>query len=124
MQESFTRYFSRYKTQGGNRAILYTIARNTAIDAFRKRREELLEHEVPSFDNPEKALLEKQAVDRMTAAIGQLYLEDQKIIALLMNKPVSYKEIGQRLNISQLNVKVKVHRARIRLKQILKNGEK
>ena len=39
VQESFTRYLSRYGRDTGNLALLYTIARNAALDTFRKRRE-------------------------------------------------------------------------------------
>ncbi|MBR9987285.1 MAG: hypothetical protein KFF68_15385, partial [Desulfosarcina sp.] len=42
-QESFTRYLSRYGRSGNNGALLYTIARNAALDAMRQRREEPLQ---------------------------------------------------------------------------------
>ena len=126
MQESFTRYFSRYHQKENNCALLYTIARNTALDSIRKRREETLpEAEEASFaDTPEDQLINKQAFRKMMAAIRQLNPSERELIALLEAKTFSYKEIGNLLNISEANVKVKVHRARLRLREILgKEGQ-
>lgn len=124
MQESFTRYFSRYRCNGKSCALLYTIARNTALDSFRKRREERIQGDVGVCreKDPEHQLMDKQEVSRMIAAIQKLNPVDRELIALLAAKTFSYKEIGKLLNISEANVKVKVHRARLRLRDILENG--
>jgi RNA polymerase sigma factor (sigma-70 family) len=123
-QESFTRYLSRYGRNGNNGALLYTIARNAALDAMRKRREESLQgdDEASPAGDPERQLIQKQAVKRMIAAIQQLNPVDRELVALLATEAFSYKEIGKLLNISETNVKVKVHRARLRLKAILNDG--
>ena len=124
MQESFTRYFSRYRNTIKSCALLFTIARNAALDSFRKHREE----NCPELDkisqggNPERQLIEKQEFNKMLAAISRLNLDDRELISLLSAKPISYKEIGELLNISEANVKIKIHRARMRLKEILGNG--
>jgi RNA polymerase sigma-70 factor (ECF subfamily) len=123
-QESFTRYLSRYGRNGSNGALLYTIARNAALDAMQKRREETLQDddEVSPVGDPERQLIQKQEFDKMIAAIQQLNPVDRELIALLATEAFSYHQIGKLLNISEANVKVKVHRARLRLKAILKNG--
>jgi RNA polymerase sigma-70 factor (ECF subfamily) len=54
----------------------------------------------------------------------QLPIIDRELISLLSGANLSYSEIGKILNISETNVKVKVHRARLRLKEILSNGGK
>ena len=124
MQESFVRYFSRYRSTGNNCALLFTIARNAFLDSIRKCREEKLhdKNEESSINNPESQLIEKQAFSKMIGAIQQLNSVDRELIALLAAKTFSYKEIGKLLNISETNVKVKVHRARLRLKAILEKG--
>ena len=124
MQESFTRYLARYGRNGSNRALLFTIARNAALDAARKRREDTTSgDEALSVDgDPERKLIEKQALDRMIAAIQQLNAVDRELIALLATESFCYREIGKLLNISEANVKVKVHRARTRLRAILASG--
>ena len=121
-QETFTRCLSRYGRNGSNRTLLYTIARNAALDAVRKRREKALnpDQEVPSTGDPESRLIEKQGFNRMLAAIQQLNPVDRELIALLATEAFSYRQIGKVLNISDANVKVRVHRARLRLKAILK----
>jgi RNA polymerase sigma-70 factor (ECF subfamily) len=124
MQETFTRYLSRYRRNGENRALLYTIARNAAIDAVRKRREEAFQgdDEASLADDPERQLIQKQEFNQTIAAIGQLNPVDRELIALLATEAFSYKQLGKLLNISEANVKVKVHRARLKLKAILEQG--
>ena len=124
MQETFFRYFSRYKKVGENLALLFTIARNAALDSIRKRREEtdLGEEILSSGRNPELQVIEKQEINRMNAAIQKLSPGDREMIALVSARTFSYKEIGEMLNISEANVKVKIHRARLRLREILGNG--
>jgi len=120
-QECFTRCLSRYGRNGNNRALLYTIARNAALDTFRKRREEALcdNEEIASAANPECHLMEKEAFERMLEAIGKLNPVDRELISLLATEAFSYREIGRLLKISETNVKVRVHRARLRLKALL-----
>ena len=124
MQESFTRYFSRYRDTIKSCALLFTIARNAALDSIRKRREENHPEvdKVSLAGNPERQLIEKQEFSKTLAAISRLNPVDRELISLLAAKPISYKEIGELLNISEANVKIKIHRARMRLKEILKNG--
>lgn len=123
-QESFTRYLSRYGRNGNNGALIYTIARNAALDAMRKHREEPLQgdDEVSPAVDPERQLIQKQAYDRMIAAIQKLNPVDRELVSLLATEAFSYQEIGKLLHISEANVKVKVYRARLRLKTILKDG--
>lgn len=127
VQESFVRYLQRYRDIGErSRSLLYTIARNAAMDAFRKPK---VNHFNPESyadpqNNPEQQLDDRQAYDRVMAAIQQLPIIDRELIALLSGADLSYSEIGRIMNISETNVKVKVHRARLKLKEILSNGGK
>lgn len=125
VQESFTRYLSRYGREDGNLALLFTIARNAALDTFRKQREnQSTEKEaVCRNSGPEGRLIEKQEFDTVLAAVRKLDSHDRQLISLLATGTFSYKEIGRMLDISETNVKVKVHRARLRLKEILADGE-
>jgi RNA polymerase sigma-70 factor (ECF subfamily) len=90
VQESFARYLGRYGGRHGNRSLLYTIARNAALDAIRKQKAD-------GFD------------------AGDL-------ISLVATADLTYREIGHILKISEANVKVKVHRARTKLRHILGSG--
>ena len=96
------------------------------MDTFRKLKVEKINpdgYAAPQKD-PEQRLDDRQAYDRIMAAIQQLPIIDRELISLLSGADLSYSEIGKILNISETNVKVKVHSARLRLKEILSNGGK
>lgn len=122
VQESFVRYLGRYGSQdGGNRSLLFTIARNAALDAIRQRKpvnDEVDACEDPG-NNPEQQVIHRQALERMLAAIGQLVPQDREMISLVATADLTYNEIASILNISEANVKVRVHRARTKLRAIL-----
>ena len=127
VQESFARYLHRYSNIGqASRSLLYTIARNAAMDAFRKPKTEYFEPEdhADQKNNPEQTVEDRQTYERVLAAIQQMGIFDRELLALLSGADLSYTEIGGIMNISEANVKVKVHRARIRLKEILSDGGK
>jgi len=128
VQESFVRYLQRYRNiSERSRALLYTIARNAAMDSFRKPKADQLEPEnhATLLGNPEQQFEDRQTYCKVMAAIQQLPVLDRELIALLCGADLTYAEIGRILNISEINVKVKVHRARLKLNEILAdNGGK
>ena len=124
VQESFTRYLDRYKNNRASRPLLYTIARNAAMDAMRKQKPESTDagdREDPR-KNPEQRMIDRQAFESLLAAIKKLSPPDRELISLVATADLSYREIGCVLNISESNVKVKVHRARTKLREILASG--
>ena len=124
VHESFVRYLGRYGNNSDSRPLLYTIAHNAAIDAMRKQKPESLDegsHEDPQ-KNPEQQMIDRQAFESMQAAINKLSPPDRELISLVATADLSYREIGNVLNISESNVKVKVHRARTKLREILASG--
>ena len=58
----------------------------------------------------------------MLAAIGQLTQPDRELISLVATADLTYLQIGRILHISEANVKVRVHRARTKLRDILSSG--
>ena len=66
--------------------------------------------------------MDRQALEHVLAAIRQLAATDRELISLVATGDLTYREIGNILNLSEGNVKVKVHRARNRLKEILASG--
>jgi RNA polymerase sigma-70 factor (ECF subfamily) len=124
VQESFTRYLGRYSNSGDSRPLLYTIARNAALDAIRRPKADGLDaedQEDPGND-PEQQVMAHEAFERMLAAIGQLAPPDRELISLVATADLTYREIAGVLNMSEANVKVKVHRARTKLREILGSG--
>ena len=126
VQESFVRYLNRYRGNSDSRSLLYTIARNAAMDAFRKPKMIPYNSDVHDklVENPEQQLVDQQAYKTLLEAIRQLSALDRELIALVAGADLSYRQIGKIMHISEANVKVKVHRARLRLKEKLGSGGK
>lgn len=125
VQETFARYLSRYGRDSEQLGLLFTIARNAGLDALRRRRTSPLpERETadPRRD-PEHQLIDRQEMDRVLAAIRRLDDTDRQLVAFLATGTFSYREIGRLLDLSETNVKVRVHRARLKLKALMAEGE-
>jgi RNA polymerase sigma-70 factor (ECF subfamily) len=52
-----------------------------------------------------------------------LKTDERDILALTVSSQLSYREISSIVGISESNVKVKVHRARAKLRQFIQAGE-
>ena len=125
VQETFARYLSRYGRDSEQLGLLFTIARNAGLDALRRRRTSTLpERETadPRRD-PEHQLIDRQELDRVLVAIRRLDDTDRQLVAFLATGTFSYREIGRLLDLSETNVKVRVHRARLKLKALMAEGE-
>jgi len=126
LQESFTRYLEKYGETWQNPALLFTIARNAVVDGHRKQR-----RESPLFDepeiarpNPETQVLVREDYRRVLAAMQKLAPEDRDVLSLVVSSDLSYREIARITGTSESNVKVRVHRARLKLRKMMKPGEK
>jgi RNA polymerase sigma-70 factor, ECF subfamily len=56
------------------------------------------------------------------SAMQQLGETEREALALVVSSNMSYREIAEITNTSEQNVKVRVHRARVKLKQIIEKG--
>ena len=124
VQESFVRYLGRYGSRDGNRSLLYTIARNAALDAIRRRKadgRQVDDYEAPGR-NPEEQAIQRQAVDNLLAALEKLSVSDRELILLVALGGLTYREIAEIVKISEANVKVRVHRIRLRLRSLTKES--
>jgi RNA polymerase sigma-70 factor (ECF subfamily) len=121
MQESFTRFFERYEQKVPNAALLYTIARNIFLDHSRRQehRSYFAEDPIDRSASQEEGLMVKQEYRRVLAALHGLETDERDILALAISDGLSYRDIAAITNISVENVKVKVHRTRLKLKKIL-----
>jgi RNA polymerase sigma-70 factor (ECF subfamily) len=125
MQESFLRYMESYENDESNAALLFTISRNLLVDQFRKLRpesefdERLHYHDV----NQEEEYMIREESRRVLAAIQQLDKDDADILALVVGSNLSYQEIGEITHMSEGNIRIKIHRSRVKLKKILSKGD-
>jgi len=109
---------------------LYTITRNTAISALRRRRPALSISDEPTLLEAEAALAaqsddapgaDASAAEsrRLAAAIATLPERQQQVIALFYMQERSYEEVAEMLAMPLGTVKTLLHRARARLEQLL-----
>ena len=56
------------------------------------------------------------------SAIDKLAPLDRELISLVTTADLTYQEIGRVLKISEANVKVRIHRARTKLREMLASG--
>ena len=126
LQESFTRYLEKYGEKWQNPALLFTIARNAVVDGHRKQGRESPLYDEPEFarPNPETQMLVREDYRRVLAAMQELAPEDRDVLSLVVSSDLSYREIARITGNSEGNVKVRVHRARVKLRKLMKSGEK
>jgi RNA polymerase sigma-70 factor (ECF subfamily) len=121
LQESFARYLEHYRRKEASISLLYAIARNALVDTLRKhsRNVGLGSDPAESAHDPESRLLIREAYRRMLAALQRLDPPDRELIALVADGELKYRDVAALAGISEANVKVRVHRIRLKLKQIL-----
>jgi len=126
MQESFTRHMERYKQKEPRKALLYTIARNAYYDYLRKSKRSvpIKDGQGISCSDGERAIMIRSEYRAVLAAMDKLATGERDILSLIVSTDLSYQEIASIMGISEANVKVKVHRARVALKEILTQEEK
>jgi len=117
-----------YKQTAKFSTWLYTITYTTSMSFLRKKRLDVqsiddegsilqLENHTSDFNSD---LVEKKSgYAYLNQAIALLSADDASIITLFYQGEQSLEEIGKALNMESNTVKVKLHRARIRLKEKL-----
>ena len=125
LQESFTRYLERYGKGQFSVSLLFTIGRNLLNDNSRKRQATIPFEEERHMDDSdeESSYLVREESRRVLDALQQLDPEDAKILSLAVSSNLSYKKIAEQIGTSESNIKVKIHRSRLKLKKILQAGE-
>ena len=125
MQESFTRYFEKYGEGQTNPALLNVIARNVLVDGHRKpgRNPISFDEQEHSGSDPEKHLMIRDTCRRVLAAMQKLERTERKILMLVVSSGLTYREIARKTRTSEGNVRVMVHRARVKLKKMIDAGE-
>lgn len=127
MQETFTRHLGHYGETNRDIPLLYRIARNLFMDEMRRTKKHQdaaeTEEEEPSVDQDHRIMIRSE-YRCVISAMALLEENEREILSLAAGGDLSYFEIASLIGISEANVKVKVHRARLKLRQILKEGDK
>lgn len=127
VQETFLRILRYRRSYRDGRPFLpwmLRIARNAARRHLRRRRrmpaEELAE--MPAAGSPEQGHLERERAVRLTRALGTLPRREREVLLLSYFEGLRHREIARLVGASAGAVKVRVHRARARLRRHLAAG--
>ena len=124
-QETFTRYLERYRTREHSVSLLFTISRNLLYDNGRKQRSTIPfeEDKHKGSIDEESAFIVREESRHVLKALQQLDPEETDILSLAVSSGLSYREIAEVTGTSEANIKVKIHRSRLKLKKILRTGK-
>ena len=121
VQETFVRYLERYRDREHTPALLFSIGRNLFIDQWRRdSRTVPLRDDLPGNrpDQEETCILREQSRKILTA-MESLSDDERELLALVIGGDLNYQQIADMRGYSVANVKVKVHRARQKIRQLM-----
>lgn len=130
-QDAFIKYYERMdQIEGvdGAKYWLIRVAKNMALNVVkRKGREKLaydkvLQQPTRPQETGETKVLKKEAWETVREALDQLPPNLKEVLVLKEYSDMNYKEIGKVVGISEGNVKIRVFRAREKLKQLIEAG--
>ena len=101
---------------------MYRVAINTAIVFLKKEKRKVDKYDIPSENIREEeneATLKESQLEHFYKAVQKLDPIDKAILFYQL-EGFSHREIGQNLGISEGNARVKLNRAKDRLKELIK----
>lgn len=106
------------------KACLLTIARNLwLMERRRSARSQGLDDAIPdSRQSVSRHAEVKDELDRVLRALGEIPEVDRAALLMRVDEGLPYEEVAAALGLPVAAVKVKVHRARLRLTQIRNQG--
>jgi RNA polymerase sigma-70 factor (ECF subfamily) len=107
------------------RAFLFTIARHLWLQGIRSawRQREIDVTDADPGPGPDTQAAGRIDLDRTLSALAQLDPIDRAAILMRAQEDLSYEEIAQSLDLSVGAAKVRVHRARKKLNELVKRGD-
>ncbi len=137
LQEAYIKLYTKLKTFSFRSSFdtwFIRIVINCCYDALRRQSNEMSRRDQPEEDkeptdtipgtrpdeSPEAAVLEKERRGMLDNAISCLSAEHRDVLILREYQQYSYDEIAKILDVSEGTVKSRINRAKIRLRDILK----
>ncbi len=111
--------FPSYRHDGYFASWLFSIARNKAVDFFRRRRKETPlddAESLPADDNLLQQVIKTERIAALSKLIGALPEEEQELIRLRYVAELSFAEIGRLFRQKEDTVKKTLYRLLARLK--------
>ena len=109
-------------------SFLCVIVKNTAINILNQNKKifapdsDIYENERESDFNVEEYVISETVTEEMLRVVDKLKSELKDCFLLMYAHNLSYKEIGKILNISESNVTVRIHRAKKKIIELLKEA--
>ena len=130
VQEAFERFYVKnisFPTMDEAKYWLLRVSKNLALNHIRRNKREIqlvekvkkLPGETVNFFDSSKAVIEEEERRNVREAVNSLPENLRSVIQLKEYSGLDYKAIGKVLGIFETNVKVRVHRARKKLEEIL-----
>ncbi len=114
-----------YRERGSFTAWLFTIARRTAISAYRKRKPAVSIEEAENLsglaEDPLDQVIRAERIGRMEALLAGLDTDKRDLLRLRFTAGLSYAEIGAMLGRSEAAAKMAIYRV---LRQLYEQWEK
>lgn len=113
------KYRHTFKGDGEFRTWMYYLARNVLNDFHKSNKKQAgpLENQADVADDTAGNAMDKEEqVHLLNRALNRLSEENREILVLSRYQELPYSEIAQILNISEANVRVRIHRAMAQLK--------
>lgn len=115
-----------YRGEASYKTWIYRITVNTCLQYLRKEKKNSRVDTAPLDDYPGDKFADTTAAtddfNQLYKAIGELNDLDRLIIMMVLEE-LDYPEISQVVGISDGNLRVRIHRIKQKLKQILQNGQ-
>ena len=135
VQESFERFYVKnlsFPTMDDAKYWLLRVSKNLALNNVRRNKREIqlvdkvkkMPGENANYYDSSKAVMEEEERKAVRDAVNALPENLRSVIQLKEYSGLDYKAIGKVLGISETNVKVRVHRARKKLEEILSSEDK
>lgn len=125
LQESFIKVFrslNSFKFEGGLKSWMKRIAVNTAIDRFRKTKQEIdkvrIDDKMVFVDT--ESILSKMSKDDLIQCINQLPCGYRTVFNLFVIEGYSHKDIADKLGINEGTSKSQLFKAKQILQEIIK----
>lgn len=121
LQESFTKFLEHYGADNGSVSLLYAIARNSFLDNKRKqRRMDPLEEEMLQAPEDQEGLcMIREEYRLVMKCLQHLNKDERELISLAADGDLNYRQIARITGLSEANVKVKIHRSRLKIREML-----